>query len=206
MGSFEDLERAQYVTEKWLRGEQGYQFSKAEVTGMGSQNPEASVDHIVEHELPNKWGRYKSFQDFVRRHELVGSHRMLVTLQASQQVLKMTAAARGAVVWHDVAAGASLTDASEASFGVLQEYYASLRDGRAELPSQALLDAPLAESPLQVAAPSWVIATFDRRALPDVFRESAGLALRHAVATREYTDGALPRPGFPSGEIANWNP
>jgi hypothetical protein len=109
-------------------------------------------------------------------------------------------------VWEGVAKGVSLTGANETSFGVLQGYYEDLRNGRAELPPQEVLDAPLTESPLQVAAPSWLIATFDERALPNVFRESAGLALRHVVATRKYTDGALPRPGFPSGEIANWNP
>lgn len=179
----------------WLRGEHDYQFSKNRRTF--AADARASLDAIMGTEIPNKWSRFQ----FFRRNYLENPDDRLY-LQANQQLLKATAAARAAVVWNGVVIGTNFLRANRASFNVFSQQYMHGRAGDAEFPDPVLLDQPLNEA---IAPASITPIEGQYQPLP-VFKALAGLAITHLIEQQQQTGNMLlPRLGLPSGEVQPWS-
>ena len=190
------LEVTSNLVLEWLEGEHSYQFDKNAVTHNAA--PQSSIDHIMRYELKNKWQRFQLF-----RQEFARSPSAQAYLQAGQQVLKATGAARGAVVWEAVARGQAVDQASTATFAVLGDYLRATIDKKQSLPDKVLLDRPL-ESALY---PTSLTPIEEQYQIMPVYLNLAGHAINHLLDERAVELGfgpLLPRPGLPSGTIELW--
>ncbi|MDB5181456.1 MAG: hypothetical protein JWP13_219 [Candidatus Saccharibacteria bacterium] len=182
------------LVSEWLHGEHTYQFDKNLQTH--GAHPQASVEHIMGSEIINKWHQFRVFRD-----EYTKGHDASVHLQASQQLLKTTSAARGALVWDSMANGRTIRRASQASFAVLQSYLREVIEDPEKLPAPELLDSPLEEA---IYPASTVPIEAQYQILP-VFTTLAGHAINHLLEQASETQAmTLPRPGTPSGTVEPW--
>lgn len=206
--------KAEVLLYAWLIKEHGYQFNKNRVTF--DADPKASLAAIMgdgdqPSELNNKWGRYQ----FFRRERPAPNHPdyLPINLQASQQILKVTAAARAAVVWNGViisqtadrAAGNGFDRANRASFLALREYFGELNNpafDSVQLPPTAALDQPLQE-----AITPYSLLPIEGQYQPlRGYTSIAGLAITHILEQQNAIGSmSLPKPGVSSGNIQPWS-
>lgn len=169
---------AQLEVKWWLQGEHSYQFEKNKRTHQG--NPLRSLYDIVELEIPNKWCRFQFFREAFLREPNPRAH-----LQATQQLLKTTAAARAAFIWGGVAEGRAFADQACQSWAQLTSYQAGLLNETRVLP--AVGELSLKECPVGTEVPA------TSRELGERFTYLSGLAVVHLMDTSERF-GPLPMP------------
>lgn len=192
------VEAASGLVVDWLEGEHDYQFGKNSQTH--NANPHTSRDYIMETELKNKWHR---FQFYRRSNEELQSPKLV--LHAGQQVLKATAAARGAVVWDSIIHHHPILRARQSSLSVLQQHLRLVDVAAAELPPPDLLDAPFEEAiyPYSTTPIEWPPGK-QYQILP-IYINLAGHAINYLLEQAGTTGSmALPSPGVPSGTIEPW--
>lgn len=172
----------------WLQEGHGYLFAKSLKT---HADPTSRATYLISEEIANKWHRFQLFAD----QNQFGDQDL--SLRSTQQILKACGAARAALVWSYVQAGAELDDGSNQSWQDLDEYQSKLADGTEELPKQALLSEPIevALAPYELRLPS---------AKP-VFTRMAGLAIAYLdMQQAQFGEALIPRPGIPSGYVEEW--
>lgn len=148
------------------------------------------LTYLMDYDIPNKWGRFKLF----RTNEAM--------LKASQQALQLCVAARVASMFNKMLDGDSYDKASRVTFHDYENQTIKERltfKLAAEVPKLGTLYA-LSAGPTE---PYF----FNNRHLtvPEVFRNTARLAITHLMDVAENDRLVLPEPGRLSGDVAPWN-
>jgi len=183
-----NIYRAHDVVGQWLAGEHAYQFAGPVV--MDYDSIDERLARIMELEMPERWHS----QLLYRQHPSDSA----TMRHASQQVLKVCAAARAAFIYSDVLDGGGFADANLRSWQVVE---AALHDEGAMDHFQARLYGPFPQ-----AIGTWEYLADNRREVvePGLIR-AVGLAAANLYEVELVTGGeVLPEPGLPSGKLHDW--
>lgn len=184
------IKEAGTLLEDWLRGEHSYQFAKFD--RMYGQDLVERTTYIMETEVPDKWFRGALFWEEG------------IVDQATQQIMKVCAAARAVCVYSELLEGTlGRQAASDCTFEVLANTLEEINE-----------PADLGVNREQLRSKSFEVAfnnnsyKFEnhiRESVP-VFRRAAGLAVAHLCEVQEVMDQMIiPAPGVTSGQIIPWD-
>lgn len=173
----------------WVAAEGDYAFTKNDPLFSGDAELPGRLTYIMNIEIPNKWGRFQLF----RRNE--------APLQASQQILKVCAAARAASMLNKMIDGVDFKRASRATF---EEYEnQTIEEARSYNQAQeaAKLDGIFA---LAIGAEDPFLFGNRYTVVPQVFRNASRMAIAQVMDVAEDDRLIMPEPGHPSGNVVEW--